>query len=76
MEFDYVIVGGGSAGCALAGRLSEDPGTSVCVLEAGGEDHSVFVRAPLGIIVMVPFGLMNSWHYFTTPQKGFNGRKG
>ena len=75
-EFDYVIVGGGSAGCALAGRLSEDPGTSVCVLEAGGEDHSVFVRAPLGIIVMVPFGLMNSWHYFTTPQKGFNGRKG
>jgi choline dehydrogenase-like flavoprotein len=75
-EFDYVIVGGGSAGCALAGRLSEDPGTTVCVLEAGGADHSVFVRAPLGIIVMVPWGVMNSWHYFTTPQKGFNGRKG
>ena len=37
-EFDYVIVGGGSAGCALAGRLSEDPGTTVCVLEAGGAD--------------------------------------
>ena len=75
-EFDYVIVGGGSAGCALAGRLSEDPGTTVCVLEAGGADSSVFVRAPLGIIVMVPWGLMNSWHYFTTPQKGFGGRKG
>jgi choline dehydrogenase-like flavoprotein len=75
-EFDYVIVGGGSAGCALAGRLSEDPGTTVCVLEAGGADSSVFVRAPLGIIVMVPWGLMNSWHYFTTPQKGFAGRKG
>jgi choline dehydrogenase-like flavoprotein len=50
-EFDYVIVGGGSAGCALAGRLSEDPGTTVCVLEAGGADSSVFVRAPLGFIV-------------------------
>ena len=75
-EFDYVIVGGGSAGCALAGRLSEDPNTTVCVLEAGGEDHSVFVRAPLGIIAMVPWGLMNSWHYFTTLQKGLNGRKG
>lgn len=75
-EFDYVIVGGGSAGCALAGRLSEDPATTVCVLEAGGQDHSVFVRAPLGIIAMVPWGLFNSWHYFTTPQKAFNGRKG
>jgi choline dehydrogenase-like flavoprotein len=75
-EFDYVIVGGGSAGCALAGRLSEDPGTTVCVLEAGGADSSVFVRAPMGFIVMVPWGLMNSWHYFTTPQKGFGGRKG
>ena len=75
-EFDYVIVGGGSAGCALAGRLSEAPNTTVCVLEAGGEDHSVFVRAPLGIIAMVPWGLMNSWHYFTTLQKGLNGRKG
>lgn len=75
-EFDYVIVGGGSAGCALAGRLSEDPNTTVCVLEAGGEDHSVVVRAPLGLIAMVPWGLLNSWHYFTTPQQGFNGRKG
>jgi len=74
--FDYIIVGGGSAGCALAGRLSEDADNSVCVLEAGGADHSVLVRAPLGIIAMVPFGLLNSWHYFTTPQKGLGGRKG
>src|SRR3990167_7155292 len=75
-EFDYLIVGGGSAGCALAARLSEDPQTTVCVLEAGGADHSVFVRAPLGFAVMLPYGLMNSWHYFTTPQKGLGGRKG
>ena len=75
-EFDYVIVGGGSAGCALAGRLSEDPNTTVCVLEAGGMDSSVLVKAPLGFAIMLPFGLMNSWHYFTTPQKGLGGRKG
>ena len=36
----------------------------------------MFVRAPLGIIAMVPWGLFNSWHYFTAPQKGFNGRQG
>lgn len=75
-EFDYVIVGGGSAGCALAARLSEDPNTTVCVLEAGGPDSSVLVKAPLGFALMLPFGLMNSWHYFTTPQKGLGGRKG
>ena len=75
-EFDYVIVGGGSAGCALAGRLSEDPHTTVCVLEAGGPDSSVLVKAPLGFALMLPFGLMNSWHYFTTPQRGLGGRKG
>ena len=75
-EFDYIIVGGGSAGCALAGRLTEDPAVSVCVLESGGADDSVFVKAPMGIIAMVPFGMMNSWHYFTAPQAGLNGRKG
>jgi choline dehydrogenase-like flavoprotein len=75
-EFDYVVVGGGSAGCALAGRLSEDPKVSVCVLEAGGPDSSALVHAPLGLAVMLPHGLMNSWHYSTTPQKGLNGRKG
>lgn len=74
--YDFVIIGGGSAGCALAGRLSEDEKTSVCVLEAGGADDSVLVKAPLGIVAMVPWGLMNSWHYFTTPQKGLGGRKG
>lgn len=44
-EFDYVISGAGSAGCALAARLSEDPGTSVCLLEAGGPDKSVLIHA-------------------------------
>ena len=74
-EFDYVVVGGGSAGCCVAGRLSEDQHTSVCLLEAGGPDNSVFVRAPLGFAATASLNL-NSWGYNTVPQAGFNGRKG
>ena len=74
-EFDYVVVGGGSAGCCVAGRLSEDQHTSVCLLEAGGHDNSVFVRAPLGFAATASLNL-NSWGYNTVPQAGFKGRKG
>ena len=73
--FDYVIVGAGSAGCAIAARLSEDPGVSVCLLEAGGADHSVLVHAPAGVAAMVPTRI-NNWAYQTVPQKGLNGRRG
>lgn len=74
-EFDYVVVGGGSAGCCVAGRLSEDPTSLVCLLEAGGSDNSVFVRAPLGFAATSSLNI-NSWGYNTVPQAGFNGRKG
>ena len=74
-EFDYVIVGGGSAGCCVAGRLSEDLNTSVCLLEAGGPDNSVFVKAPLGFAATASLNI-NSWGYNTIPQAGFNGREG
>ena len=74
-EFDYVVVGGGSAGCCVAGRLSEDLSTTVCLLEAGGSDDSVLVRAPLGFAATAPFKI-NSWGYNTIPQAGFNGREG
>jgi choline dehydrogenase len=74
-EFDYVVVGGGSAGCCVAGRLSEDAGLSVCLLEAGGSDDAVLVRAPLGFALTAPFNI-NSWGYSTIPQAGFNGRRG
>ncbi|MEO6629623.1 MAG: GMC family oxidoreductase N-terminal domain-containing protein [Aquihabitans sp.] len=74
-EFDYVVVGGGSAGCVVASRLSEDPSVTVCLLEAGGEGRDVLIRAPLGFAAAMPRGI-NSWNYETVPQPGFNGRRG
>lgn len=73
--YDYVIVGAGSAGCVLANRLTEDPSVSVCLLEAGKKDNSVFIHAPVGVAATVPYGFF-SWHYDTVPQKGLNGRLG
>lgn len=73
--FDYVVVGGGSAGCVVASRLSEDPTKRVCLIEAGGEGRNVLVRAPLGFALGMPNGF-NSWNYHTVPQSEFNGRRG
>ena len=75
MEFDYVIVGGGSAGCVLAARLSEDPANRVCLLEAGKPDDSALIHTPAGAAVMVPFK-MHNWGFETVPQAGFHGRRG
>jgi choline dehydrogenase-like flavoprotein len=75
LEFDYVIVGGGSTGAVIAGRLSEDPATTVCLLEAGGSDKSVIIQAPAGFVAMIPTRI-NNWAFETVPQKGLNGRKG
>ena len=74
-EFDYVVVGAGSAGCTIAARLSEDPGVSVCLLEAGGPDKSVLIRAPAGVAAILPTPMFN-WAYKTEPQPGLNGRRG
>ena len=77
MEFDFVIVGGGSAGCALASRLSEDPKISVCLLEAGGAGKSVLVNTPAGVVAMMPGRpKINNWAFETEPQPGLNGRRG
>ncbi len=74
-QYDYVIVGAGSAGCVLASRLTENPDITVCLLEAGKKDNSVFIHAPAGVAATVPFGIF-SWHYDTVPQKGLNDRLG
>ena len=74
-RFDYVVVGGGSAGCVLAARLSEDPTVSVCLLEAGGPDSNVLIHAPAGVAAILPTRIAN-WAYETVPQKGLNGRRG
>ena len=73
--FDYVIVGAGSAGCALANRLSEDPNVSVCILEAGGKDANPLIHAPLGFAFLGEKTPVN-WHFDTAPQRHLNGRQG
>jgi choline dehydrogenase-like flavoprotein len=72
---DYIVVGGGSGGCAVASRLTEDPNIRVTVLEAGGKGDSQVVKVPLGGIAMVPTSL-NNWAFETLPQPGLNGRRG
>lgn len=74
-EFDYVIVGGGSAGATLAGRLSEEPDVRVAVLEAGKAGDSWLVNVPAAVVLMVPTKI-NSWGFDTVPQPGLNGRLG
>jgi choline dehydrogenase-like flavoprotein len=74
-EFDYVIVGGGSAGCVLAARLSEDPGVKVALIEAGPPDSSVLIHCPAGLALLAKNGQAN-WAFQTVPQPGLNGRRG
>ena len=74
-SIDYIVVGGGSAGCALAARLSEDPSVQVALLEAGPVDKSVLIHCPAGLAALAQTGQVN-WAFDTVPQPGLNGRKG
>ncbi len=72
---DFVVVGGGSAGCVVASRLTEDPGTSVCLLEAGGDTDDWLVNTPAAFFMMVASPIHN-WHFNTVPQRALDGRRG
>ena len=72
--FDYIVVGAGSAGCVLAARLTEDPGTRVLLLEAGGSDRDWRIEMPLGVGALLESGAHN-WNYVTEPEPFLNGRR-
>jgi choline dehydrogenase-like flavoprotein len=72
-EFDYVVVGAGSAGCVLANRLSADPRNRVLVLEAGGRDNWIWFHIPVGYLFAIG-NPRSDWMFKTEPEPGLNGR--
>ncbi|EJU12829.1 choline dehydrogenase [Sphingomonas sp. LH128] len=75
MEFDYVIVGAGTAGCVLAHRLSADPATRVLLLEAGGPDRAFNIQMPAGSKALLGKPNPFNWFDFTEPQAHLGGRR-
>lgn len=73
-EFDYVIVGAGSAGCAIANRLSADPTIRVALIEAGGRDWNPWIHVPVGYFKTMHNPSVD-WCYETEPDPGLNGRR-
>jgi len=72
-EYDYIIVGAGSAGCLLANRLSADPGKRVLLLEAGGRDNWIWFHIPVGYLFAIG-NPRSDWMFKTEPEPGLNGR--
>ena len=72
-EFDYIVVGAGSAGCVLANRLSADAGSRVLVLEAGGRDNWIWYHIPVGYLMAIS-NPRSDWMFQTEKEPGLNGR--
>ncbi|CAG4905649.1 GMC family oxidoreductase [Paraburkholderia gardini] len=78
MQYDYIIVGAGSGGCALAGRLADScPDASIALIEAGPHTaRNLLVNMPVGVAAIVPHKLKTNYGYETAPQPGLGGRRG
>ncbi|MGK8197388.1 GMC family oxidoreductase [Burkholderia cepacia] len=72
-DFDYIVIGGGTAGCALANRLSEDTWASVLLLEAGGKDNYHWIHVPVGYLYCIG-NPRTDWKFRTEDEQGLNGR--
>ena len=73
-DFDYVIVGAGSAGCVLADRLSADGRNRVLVIEYGGSDESIFIQMPSALSIPMNMPKYN-WFYHSEPEPHLDGRR-
>jgi choline dehydrogenase len=72
-DFDYIVVGAGTAGCILANRLSADPKNRVLILEAGGNDNWIWFHIPVGYLFAIG-NPRSDWMFRTEPEAGLNGR--
>src|ERR1700753_1632435 len=72
-DFDYIVVGAGTAGCIIANRLSADSRNRVLILEAGGNDNWIWFHTPVGYLVALRYS-RSDWMFRTEAEAGLNGR--